>query len=91
MVISKLTVSTLNIKILGSGCINCQTLYKRTEEALKDLNIKAVLEKETDYQKIASYGIMRTPGLVIDGKVAISGFVPSVEKIKEILLAQTSA
>jgi small redox-active disulfide protein 2 len=79
------------IKILGSGCANCQTLQKRTEEALKDLNIEGMIEKVTDYQKIASYGVMRTPGLIIDEKVATAGFVPTVEKIKELLLAQRSA
>jgi small redox-active disulfide protein 2 len=79
------------VKVLGSGCANCQTLQKRTEEAMKDLNIEGMIEKVTDYQKIASYGVMRTPGLVIDEKVATAGFVPTVEKIKELLLAQRSA
>ncbi len=78
------------IKVLGSGCMNCQTLEKRTKEALQELNLEAVVEKVQDYQKIASYGIMRTPGLVIDEKVAIAGFVPTVEKLKEILLEHTS-
>jgi len=71
--------------------MNCQTLFKRTEEALRELHIEAILEKETDFQKIAFYGIMRTPGLVIDEKVAISGSVPTVEKIKDILLTHQSA
>jgi small redox-active disulfide protein 2 len=74
------------IKVLGSGCMNCKTLEKRTIEALQELKMDAVVEKVEDYQKIASYGIMRTPGLVIDEKVAIAGFVPTVEKLKEILL-----
>lgn len=79
------------IKVLGSGCINCSTLEKRTSEALQELNMEAVIEEVKDYQKIASYGIMRTPGLVIDEKVAVSGFVPTVEKLKEILLAHRSS
>lgn len=74
------------IKVLGSGCMNCQTLHKRTEEAMKDLNIEGMIEKVTDFQKIAEYGVMRTPSLVIDEKIAVSGFVPTVEKIKELLL-----
>ena len=78
------------IKVLGSGCANCQTLQKRTEEAMKDLSIEGMIEKVTDYQQIASYGVMRTPGLVIDEKVAISGSVPTVEKIKELLIAHRS-
>jgi small redox-active disulfide protein 2 len=77
----------MNIKVLGPGCMNCKTLEKRTIEALQELNMDAAVEKVEDYQKIASYGILRTPGLVIDEKVAISGSVPTVEKIKELLLA----
>lgn len=81
----------MTIKVLGSGCINCKTLEKRTIEALQDLKMEAVIEKVEDYQKIAAYGIMRTPGLVIEEKVVVAGFVPPVEKLKEILLAYRSA
>ncbi len=81
----------MQIKVLGSGCANCKTLERRTLEAVQELNIQASVEKVEDYQKIASYGIMRTPGLVIDEKVAISGVVPTVEKIKELLLSHQSA
>ena len=81
----------MNIKVLGPGCMNCITLEKRTIEALQQLNMAADVEKVEDFQKIASYGIMRTPGLVIDEKVAVSGFVPTVDKIKEILLSHRSA
>ena len=73
------------IKVLGSGCANCKTLESRTREALKQLGMDAMVEKVTDYQQIASYGIMRTPGLVIDEKVVLSGMVPPVEKLKELL------
>ena len=77
----------MNIKVLGSGCANCKTLEKHALEALESLKIDAMVEKVTDFQKIASYGIMRTPGLVIDEKVVISGSVPTVEKIKELLIS----
>jgi small redox-active disulfide protein 2 len=73
------------IKVLGSGCANCKTLESRTREALKELNIDALVEKVQDFQQIAAYGVMRTPGLVIDGKVVLSGVVPPVEKLKEVL------
>jgi small redox-active disulfide protein 2 len=76
---------TMIIKVLGSGCANCKTLESRTREALKQLGMDAMVEKVTDYQQIASYGIMRTPGLVIDEKVVLSGMVPPVEKLKEML------
>jgi len=75
----------MTIKVLGSGCANCKNLEKRTREALQELSMNAELEKVEDYQMIASYGIMRTPGLVIDEKVVASGYVPTVEKIKELL------
>ncbi len=79
------------IKVLGSGCMNCKMLEKRTIEALQELKMDAAVEKVEDYQKIASYGIMCTPGLVIDEKIAIAGFVPTVEKLKEILIEHRSA
>jgi len=75
----------MNIKVLGPGCANCKNLEQRTREALQELRLEADIEKVEDYQKIASYGIMRTPGLVIDEKVVIAGQVPTVEKIKELL------
>jgi len=81
----------MTIKVLGPGCMNCKTLEKRTIEALEELGMDAVVEKVEDLRKIASYGILRTPGLVIDEKVAVSGSVPPVEKLKEILLALRGA
>ena len=77
----------MTIKVLGPGCMNCKTLHRRTEEALAELHIQATIVKVETYQDIAAYGIMKTPGLVIDEKVVVAGFVPPVEKLKEILLA----
>jgi small redox-active disulfide protein 2 len=81
----------MNIRVLGPGCVNCKTLERRTIEALEQLGMTADVEKVEDYQAIASYGIMRTPGLVIDGTVVISGSVPTVEQVKGFLLARRSA
>ena len=78
----------MNIKVLGPGCMNCVTLEKRTAEALQKLNIEASLEKVTDYSEILSYGLVRTPGLLIDNKIVVQGSVPSVEQIQEILSQQ---
>ena len=75
----------MQIKILGSGCANCKTLFRRTEDALKDLNIQAEVIKVEDIQAIMSYGIMSTPGLVIDEKVVSQGRVPSVEALKGVI------
>ncbi len=76
----------MEIKILGTGCVNCNTLEKSTINALAELDIAANVEKVEDITKIMSYGIMRTPGLIINGKVAVSGRVPSVKELKEIIL-----
>ncbi|MBI5474441.1 MAG: TM0996/MTH895 family glutaredoxin-like protein [Ignavibacteriae bacterium] len=76
----------MTIKVLGTGCLNCKTLEQRTREAIASLNIDASVEKVEDIQKIVAYGILRTPGLVIDEKVISSGSVPSVDAIKEMIL-----
>jgi small redox-active disulfide protein 2 len=78
----------MTIKVLGPGCMNCRTLERRTIEALQQMNLAANVEKVVDLEGISSYGILRTPGLVIDEKVVWQGGVPTVEKIKEIILAQ---
>lgn len=80
----------MTIKILGSGCMNCKTLYRRTEEALSEIHLEASIKKVEGYQEIAAYGILKTPGLVIDEQVVVAGSVPPVEKLKEILLAHRS-
>jgi small redox-active disulfide protein 2 len=76
----------MNIKVLGPGCMNCQTLEKRTMEAVKNLNIEAEIEKVTDYTQILSYGIVKTPGLLINSKIAVQSKVPTVEQLQEILV-----
>ena len=80
--------NTMIIKILGSGCMNCKTLERRAHEALQQLNVQGTVEKVQDFEKIAAYGIMRTPGLVIDEKVISSGSVPTVEALKELISKQ---
>ena len=75
----------MEIKILGVGCKNCVNLGKNTEEALKELGMEATITKVTDMKDIAKYGIMRTPGLVIDEKVVSYGKVASTEEITELL------
>ena len=79
----------MHIKVLGPGCMNCKTLERRTIEALQELKIVAQVEKVEDYREIASYGILRTPGLVIDETVVASGVVPKVEEIKSLILIHT--
>ena len=75
----------MKIKILGSGCANCVNLEKAAKQAVSDLDIDATFEKVTDYADIAAYGIMRTPGLVVDEHVVLSGRVPTADQVKELL------
>ena len=73
------------IKVLGSGCPKCRSLEKVTIETIKELGIQASVTKEDDIIKIMEYGVMRTPGLVIDEKVVLSGRIPSSDELKELL------
>ena len=73
------------IQILGMGCAKCNTLYAHAEEAAKQLGMDYEMEKINDMDKITGMGVMMTPALAIDGEVKISGRVPTVEALKEIL------
>ncbi len=75
----------MEIKVLGTGCSNCKNLEKTVINALAELGIAADVEKVEDIQKILSYGVMRTPCLVINNKVILSGRVPSVKEVKEMI------
>ena len=78
----------MHIKILGSGCTNCQHLERAAHQAVVELGLDATFEKVTDAVDIAAYDIMRTPGLVIDDEVVVSGRVPTVAQIKELITAR---
>ena len=75
------------IKVLGPGCANCQNLEKATRTALAELGLDATVEKVTDYAAIAGYGVMSTPGLVVDEKVVLAGRVPTVAQVRDLLRA----
>ena len=78
----------MEIKVLGTGCCNkCAILTKNTEETVKAMGINASVEKVTDIEKIISYGVMRTPALVVDEKVLSVGKVLTVEEVMSILKA----
>lgn len=78
----------LTIKVLGSGCTNCQLLEQKTTQALEGLaeerpeEFEATILKVTEHQEIKKYPIMFTPGLVVNEKLVSAGRVPSVEEIK---------
>lgn len=76
----------MNIKILGTGCANCQQLEQNAREAFMQLEMEVTFEKVTDIQEIMSYGIMSTPALVIDENVLFAGMVPSVSDLKEKII-----
>ena len=73
------------IQILGPGCPNCKRLAELTEKAAGELGLDYELEKVTDIMQITQFGVMATPGLAVDGKVLVSGRVPSEAEIKELL------
>jgi small redox-active disulfide protein 2 len=76
----------LVIKVLGSGCSNCIILEKLCKEVIAENNIEAEVEKVTDYKDIMSYGIMSTPGLVLNGKVVHSGKLPTKSTLTHWLM-----
>lgn len=78
------------IKILGSGCANCVNLERVTREAVTSMGVDAQIEKVTDYGAIMGYGVMSTPGLVVDEKVVMAGRVPTAAKVRELLESLTS-
>ncbi len=73
------------IKILGPGCRRCEQLAASTKAAADQLGLEYQLEKVTDIATFADYGVMLTPGLVVDGKVKSQGKVPTVDEIKTML------
>lgn len=76
---------TTDIKILGSGCANCHALEAATRTAIDALGIDATFESVTDPGEIASWGVMRTPALVVDDAVVVSGRVPSAADVERLL------
>jgi len=73
------------IKVLGSGCSKCEVTANMIEKAALAKGVEIKLEKVTDMAAILGFGVMSTPGVVIDGKVVHSGGVPSTAKIEEWL------
>jgi len=76
----------MKIQVLGSGCPTCKKLFELTKKAVEDLGLKTEVEYTTDIQKIIEMGVMQSPVLAIDDKPVVVGFVPDIEKIKEIVL-----
>ena len=75
----------IEIKVLGPGCANCIKLENLVKEVVAENNIKANIEKVTDREKFLDYGIMLTPGLVVNGKVLVSGKLPTKSTLEHWL------
>lgn len=77
----------MDIKVLGTGCANCKNTIALIDQVAKDKGISVTLEKVEELRAIMGYGVMSTPGVVINGKVVHAGGVPSREKIEKWLAA----
>ncbi|HKL11805.1 MAG TPA: thioredoxin family protein [Clostridia bacterium] len=74
------------VKVLGGGCKNCEKLYANVQEAAKNKGVEIAIEKVTDYKDIVSYGVMKTPALVVDEEVKVSGRVAKASEIEKFLV-----
>jgi len=75
----------LNIKILGSGCANCQRLERNLRALVARHNLELEIEKVTDYAEIMKWRILSTPGLVVNGRLVSAGKVPNDQQLLEWL------
>ncbi len=75
----------LSIKVLGSGCANCHKVEELAKQAVAQLGIEAQVELVTDMQTIMRYGVMGTPGIVINEKVVSQGRVPALSQITTMI------
>jgi len=81
----------MDIKVLGTGCANCKRTIQLIEQVARAKGVPVTLGKVEDIRDIMSYGVMSTPGVVIDGKVVHAGGVPGREKIEQWLAAGVAA
>ncbi len=77
----------LEIKVLGPGCGNCKRLEQIAQREVKKLGVEADIEKVTDYGQIMGYGVLSTPGLVINDQVVSFGRVPANQEVADWLVA----
>jgi small redox-active disulfide protein 2 len=77
----------MDIKVLGTGCANCKNTIALIEQVAQAKGVNITLEKVEEPRDIMGYGVMRTPGVVIDGKVVHAGGIPMRDKIEQWLSA----
>jgi small redox-active disulfide protein 2 len=71
----------MNVKVLGPGCARCKKLYEEVDKAIRQLGLQATLEKVEKIEEVMRYGVLATPGLVINGKVKAAGRLPSTAEL----------
>lgn len=71
----------MKIEVLGMGCRKCVKLYDRANKAVAEAGVEAEVVKVENMEQIIGYGVMKTPALVVDGKVVVSGRVPELAEI----------
>lgn len=80
---------TIEIRVLGPGCVRCQALFQNATAAVESLGIDARVEKVEDIREILSRGILATPALVVNGELVMAGHVPSVPTLRELISSAT--
>ena len=75
-----------DVKVLGTGCANCRNTIALIDRVAKEKGIAITMQKVEDIQQIMTYGILSTPGVVIDGKVVHAGGVPAQSKVEQWLI-----
>ncbi len=79
----------MDVKILGSGCVNCRNLEANTRQALAEMGEDAEIDRVTDEGEIVAWGVMSTPALVVDDEVVVSGRVPTPEQLQRLIRSST--
>lgn len=75
----------MTIQVLGPGCKRCAALHQATLAAVAELDLDETVEKIDDYAEMARLGVMSTPALAINGRVVMSGTVPTVDQVRDLL------
>jgi small redox-active disulfide protein 2 len=70
-----------SVKVLGPGCQRCETMSRMVSDAAASLGVEVLVEKVSGYAEIAGFGVVSTPGLVVDGKVVHAGGLPKPEDV----------
>ena len=84
-------MNTLNIKVLGPGCINCHRVHDIVVRAVEELEIEATIQHVTEHREYPKYGLLFSPGLVINDKLVCGGRIPTKAEVKNWISAALSA